>query len=201
MFQRASLYAKIGLTSLVMLWAALFCFVRKSDLLHYERILKEQETTNSLPTTAHQIREKVHKEIWFTQEDRSRLQYRIYSNTSLLTLEPADKKIHIVENLQKVRCWMQDKLYYAAATKQQPMQQVRYWEADHGVYRFNSHELLAQDVSLSLFRLPEHQLPRNYLPNNSFLQGLAKNVSFSITGKTPQFQATQFQATVNKPAL
>ncbi len=200
MFQAARYISIVIFLSLFALCIARFVWVRPSDVENYKKLLEESKahsTVRALPTAAHQIRTKVSKEVWFTQEDRSRLQYRIHSESSLLTLEPKEKKIHVVENLNMVRCWMQDKLYKAANTGEE-MQQLRFWEADHGLYRYTTQELLAQDVKISLFRLEGHTLPLNCDPNIAFLKGIANNVSFSITGKTPQFQANQFQATLTR---
>ncbi len=203
MFKRASRYGKLIFFSLLFVCIAQFIVVRKGDVLAYRKMVNEYEThstVRSLPNAVHQIRTKVNKEVWFTQEDNSRLQYRIHGESSLLTLEPIDKKIHVVENLNQVRCWMQDKLYLTT-NGNAPMQQTRFWEADHGVYRYTTQELIAQDVNISIFRLPGHNLPTTCDPRIAFLNGTANNVSFSITGKTPQFEANHFKATLTQAEL
>lgn len=203
MFKRASRVGKIIFALLLFGCVAQFCIVRKKDITTYKKLLQDYEThstVRSLPNAAHQIRTTVDKEIWFTQEDRTRLHYRIHGQSSLLTLEPIDKKIHIVENLNQVQCWMQDRLYVQTASNE-PMQQMRFWEADHGVYRYTTQQLLAQDVNISIFRLPGHALPYTCDPRIAFLNGIANNVSFSITGKTPQFEANQFKATLTQTEL
>lgn len=203
MFKRASRYGNLIFLFILTLCIAQFVIIRKDDVLAYKKMLQEyetQSTVRSLPNAAHQIRTTVSKEIWFTQEDRSRLHYRIHGESSLLTLEPVGKKIHVVENLNQVKCWMQDRLYLQANTNQ-PMQQMRFWEADHGVYRYTTQQLLAQDVNISIFRLPGHALPYTCDPRIAFLNGIANNVSFSMTGKTPQFEANQFKATLTQTEL
>lgn len=202
MFKRSALYVKVGFALLLVFSLFHVSVVRKSDLKKYARLLKKYETnatTRSLPTAAHQTRQQVSKEIWFTQEDKSRLQYRIFGKTSLLTLEPNGKKILVLENLHDLKCFMQDKLYFAA--QKQPMQQMRFWEADRGIYRYTNQQLVAEDVNISIFRLPDHALPKTCDPTVAFLNGIANNVSFSITGKTPQFKANQFKATLTKTEL
>lgn len=203
MFKRARQFGKIIFAFIFLACIAQFVIVRKGDVIMYKKMLQDYEThstVRSLPNAAHQIRTTVNKEIWFTQEDQTRLQYRIHGESSLLTLEPVGKKIHIVENLNQVRCWMQDRLYLQTASSQ-PMQQMRFWEADHGVYRYTTQDLIAQDVNISIFRLPGHTLPYTCDPRIAFLNGIANNVSFSITGKTPQFEATQFKATLTQTEL
>ena len=148
------------------------------------------------PFAADQKRLGVRKDIWFTQEDQSRLHFRIDSNSSTLTLLPQDDKVDMIENLEGVRCWMQDKLYMTATG---PMQQMRYFEAKTGTYQLTSQQFLAHAVHLSLFRLPGSVLPTLLNPKTAFLRGIADDVSFSVAGKSPQFQADRFRATL-KPS-
>ncbi|HEY5259527.1 MAG TPA: hypothetical protein VIJ46_02685, partial [Rhabdochlamydiaceae bacterium] len=61
-----------------------------------------------------------------------------------------------------------------------------------------SQEFLAHSVGLSLYRLPGHSLPLKTIHSTAFLKGIAKDVSFSISGKTPKFQATDFKASLNQ---
>jgi hypothetical protein len=88
---------------------------------------------------------------------------------------------------------MQDKLY---AEGDVVMQQMRFFEADQGVYQYSTGQFAANSVILSLFRVPGVQLPTTIDPSKAFLQGIAQDVSFSIAGKTTQFQAQKFKATL-----
>ncbi|NGX37773.1 MAG: hypothetical protein K1000chlam2_00935, partial [Chlamydiae bacterium] len=72
-------------------------------------------------------------------------------------------------------------------------------EAELGIYRQDSQEFIASGVTLSLVRLPGHALPEESVQeNDAFLRGIAHDVSFLFSGKTPQFQAQQFEATMVK---
>jgi hypothetical protein len=160
------------------------------------RLIKEQEeaaSKKSLATTTHQNRKGVVKEIYFSQEDNTRLHYRIESDSSSLTLKPDGRKLDLIEKLEKIKCWMQDKLYIAAPGPK-PMQQMRFLEAEDGIYRYASQQFLAQSVGLSLFRLPGHDLPDGLNREIPFMRGVAQDVSFSVSGKTPQFNALHFKA-------
>lgn len=185
---------------LLIVWGVCFCMIRQKDLLFYQNLMKEKAiaSSNNNPnySSTNQLRKGVRKDIWFAQDDDSRLQYRIESTTSTLTLLPVKNKFEIIETLGKVKCWTQDKLYYSG---EEPMQQARYLEASEGVYHYGSQQFNAQGVSLSLFRLPGHNLATQSLDlKKSFLSGLAKSVTFTVSGKTPQFQAEQFKATLTK---
>jgi hypothetical protein len=72
-----------------------------------------------------------------------------------------------------------------------------FFEAGEGTYQYTTQEFLAKSVALSLFRLPGHALPISLDINNAFLKGIAQDVSFSVSGKIPQFQAKRFQATLS----
>jgi len=108
-------------------------------------------------------------------------------------LLPIDDKMDIIENLQHIQCWMQDKLYAQGSA---PMQQMRFFEADQGLYQYSSQKFTANSVALSLFRIPGIQLPTTIDAKTAFLRGIAQDVSFSIAGKTTQFQAQRFKATL-----
>jgi hypothetical protein len=196
-FQQATLFSALGLGFVSLLVFTQLFYVRQSDKTSYQEFAAKAKTPEAKPsaTTSSQRREGVRKDIWFTQEDRSRLHYRIQSQASTLTLLPTDERLDIIENLEHIQCWMQDKLYVANGGA--PMQQMRFFEADAGTYQYTTQKLAAQAVSLSLFRLPGHTIPLTVDPNTSFLHGIAKDVSFSFAGSTTQFQAEQFRATLN----
>jgi hypothetical protein len=156
-----------------------------------QSLKKEQELAASRGTfsATSQKREGVRKEIWFSQDDHVRLHYRIESKGSLLTFIPKENKVDIIENLDKLKFWMQDKLYVNPE-----MQEMRFLEADHGIYKMTAQEFFAETVSVSLFRIPGVNLPEKIDPKTAFLRGVSENIFFSISGKTPQFEAENFKA-------
>ena len=91
---------------------------------------------------------------------------------------------------------MQDKIY----TDPQGgalYEQVRLLKAAEGLYKYSSQEFTAQSVDLSLYRLKGNQLPIQSINALPFLKGIAKNVSFSVSGKNSQFKAQEFKAELN----
>ena len=74
------------------------------------------------------------------------------------------------------------------------MQQVRFFVADEGIYRFSMQQFTAKSVELSLFRVPANSSFTNLDPKAAFMQGVARGVSFAIAGNTPKFQADHFKA-------
>jgi hypothetical protein len=180
---------------LALLWGFFLGHAQPSDYAAC-RLLKQQEqaaSNKSLATTSNQNRKGVVKEIYFTQEDNTRLHYRIESESSVLTLKPEGNRFDLIEKLEKIKCWMQDKLYYKTLGTD-PMQQVRFLEAGDGIYRYTSQQFLAQSVGLSLYRVQGHELPIALQKEVPFMRGIAQDASFSVSGKTPQFQAQHFKA-------
>ncbi len=199
MFKKITTISLLSFCSLALFWGIFFGHVRESDFATYRKQKEKQEdaTVKGLARTTNQNRQGVVKEIYFAQEDHSRLHYRIESDSSLLTLKPEGTRFDLIEKLEKMRCWMQDKLESPTA-QNGPMQQMRYLEAEDGIYRYTTQQFLAQSVGLSLYRIGGHDLPNNLSKHKPFLSGVAEDVSFAITGKTPQFQAQQFKASLNQ---
>lgn len=195
MFKRTIFFTTLCMAVLSLAWIFKLIYLSPADRLKCAQMLtagraiakasKDQQT--------HQNRSGVRKDLWLSQEDHTRLHYRIDSKNSLLTLLPIDDKLDIIENLQHIKCWMQDKLYAQGNTV---MQQMRFFEADQGIYQYSTQKFAASSVALSLFRIPGVQLPTSIDPSTAFLRGIAQDVSFSIAGKTSQFQAQRFKATL-----
>lgn len=198
LYTRATLISSLALCVLTIVWIVCFCMIREKDLHFYQNLMKEKAiaSTNISYSSTNQMRKGVRKDIWFAQDDDSRLQYRIESVASVLTLLPVKNKFEVIETLQNIKCWTQDKLYFNGQS-QTPMQQARYLEANEGIYHYGSQQFNAHGVTLSIFHLPGHKLSTQFLDSKkAFLSGLAKSVSFTVSGKTPQFQAEQFKASL-----
>lgn len=193
MFARKILFLTIIAAFGGFLWIGNLAFVRKGDLAAYKAMSrKTREVAKSREIEgASQKRRGVRKDIWLAQEAGNPLHTRIDSEASTLTLLPVNEKIDIIENLEKIRCWMQDRLFVNNGASSQ---QMRFFEADAGTYQYTTQQFLAKTVELSFFRLPGHDLAVRVNPEEAFLRGIASNVSFSVSGKSPKFQAERFQA-------
>lgn len=195
MFSKIIRLTTICFLILALAWIAHFCFLRPGDFALIKKLKEEKAiatSKNNFAATS-QKREGVRKEIWFSEENNMRLHYRIESASSLLTFSPKENKVDIVENLEKIKFWMQDKLDIATKT-----QQARFLEAEQGVYHMTSQEFAADTVQVSLFRLPGYSLPETFDPRSAFLRGISESVFFSISGKMPQFEAHNFKASLTK---
>ncbi len=198
MFRRATLFSFLLLGAIASIWGFSLVHVRFSDISWIKERINEEKKTSStqLFSTTQQQRKGVVKEIWFAQEDNSRLHYRIFSESSLLTIQPEGKSFDFIEKLEKIKCWMQDKLYTPSAGGSH-LQQIRFLAAEEGIYRYTSQEFLAQSVALSLYRMGGHDLPKEMGTTKPFLKGIAQDVSFAVSGKNPQFKAKHFNAELN----
>jgi hypothetical protein len=196
MYPKVTFYSFVMLGFFGVLWVFNMTFVRQKDIVAYTQFIESiQNIVSTKDTSAtYQKRKGLRKDMWLSQDNHSRLHYRIDSASSILTLIPTDNKVDVLENLQGVQGWVQERLYM---TGQTPMQQMRFFEAGEGTYQYTTQEFLAKSVALSLFRLPGHSLPLSFDINNAFLKGIAQDVSFSVSGKMPQFQAKRFQATLS----
>jgi hypothetical protein len=196
MFKKAIFTTTLFMTVLVFGWMFKLVYLSSYDKARYQAIVKQGKEIVKATRAQHteQHRGGVRKDLWLSQQDRTRLHYRIDSKSSILTLLPIDDKVDIIENLQQIQCWMQDKLYTQGSTV---MQQMRFFEADHGIYQYSSQRFAASTVALSLFRFPGTQLPTSVDPKTAFLRGIAQDVSFSVAGKATQFQAQRFKASLH----
>ncbi len=199
MFKKKILYSLSFILPLIGVWIYQTMILRGSDLARYKEMTQQKAIASSQPTSpTNQHRKQVRKDIWFSQNDCTRLHYQIASCGSVLSLSPIKNKFEIVETLQGVKCWMQDKLL-KDEMEESPTQQARLIEAKNGTYRHTTQEFIANGVQLSLFQLPGHSLPDGPIEREeAFLSGVAHNISFFFGGKTPQFQAEQFEATMVK---
>ncbi len=111
-------FAAIGLVffiSLASVWEFYHTTTSKENEQAYRRLVESAHPINSniksSPYTAHQQREGGQKNIFFMQE-ANRLQIQLTSQDSLLVLDNRENGLEIVEKMQKVKCWMQEELYY-----------------------------------------------------------------------------------------
>lgn len=197
MFKKKMILLLAVLTPAVAFWIYQIAVVKSADLENYNQRIRMREIASAkAPSQTDQHRKQVQKDIWFSQSDGSRLHYQIASTGSLLSLMPIGNKFDIVESLQGVKCWMQDKLSREEGAQ---IQQARLIEAQTGQYRYTTQEFKANSVLLSLFKIPGHILPVEPLESDEpFLSGIATDISVIFSGKTPQFQADNFEATVVK---
>ncbi|MFI5334646.1 MAG: hypothetical protein ACHQT8_05740, partial [Chlamydiales bacterium] len=120
MFHKMTVRSSLLFAATTLLGAAYTCIIHPSDIAAYKELVyslqKKSPTHKQISSHSHQTRQGVRKDIWFAQEDGTRLQTRIESRSYLLTLQPKGNRFEAVEELQKIRCWMQDRLYLSSTS-------------------------------------------------------------------------------------
>ncbi len=198
MFARTGRYATASLFLISILFFFYTCMIKKTDADAYTRKYNQKKNTSQSIQSCYQLREGVCKDIWLSEENKSRLHYRIKSDFSKLTLSPREEKVDIIESLYQIKGWIQEKLYQEGPAMRQ---QLRYFEADHGLYSYLPQTFVTENVSISLYRLQGIELPQICYPKDAFLKGVAREAFFTISGKNPIFQAKQFQASLTRAPL
>ncbi len=191
MFKKIITYAWVLFFVGGIVWV-LFLFVpRNSDVraCARARVAKKTAKSSSSCVATHQNRKGVTKELWLVQEGGERLHHRVRSVSSVLTLEPVDAHMELVERLQGVECWLQDRSGSSGG-------QLRVLKANEGVYSYRDLSFLAQSVSVSLFRFEDRDLPSTLTAFSPFLNGIAQEVSFSVSPSGPKFHAQRFKASL-----
>lgn len=151
----------------------------------------EQELLQS--KTGMQTRSFVQKDLWIAQSSSERLHDRIESKESLLLLRPHQETMEIIETLQDVRGWVQERKQGEGPLG---IQQVRYFTAQEGTYLYREQKFQAAHVQLSLYKLPE-SFPFAWIERRTpFLSGSAEEISFTLQEGAPRFQAYHFTASL-----
>lgn len=133
-----------------------------------------------------QLREGIQKDIWYT-ENKIRKHMKLCSERSKLTLLLESGKLNLLESLSDLDCWVQDQLYFDSMNN--PRQKVRHFTSESGTYSFPSHRFVTESVALDFSDEPGHDLPTNMEAFQPFIYGVAKQVSFDLSGKEPSFSA------------
>jgi len=176
------------------LWMTYLCYIKDGSLSEDERARLKQSLEDSSIATAQQTRKKVRKDIWITQKDHQRLQNRLDSERSFLTLKPKKGSLELVEELYNVECWSQEKFYTVSRA---PLYQMRVLKAKEGTYKYQTQTFEASDAAVSLYKIPGISLITNLQNHQAFLQGTAEEISFAVESGVPSFQAHQFKASLS----
>ena len=191
MLKQATFIGYVLIAIITLVWGSFFLRIRPIDKSKVLNLLEREMQSKTGFLSVSQKRLKVTKDIWFSQDDNSRLHHRIKSKSSLLVLKPHGEKLKLIEELNQIHCLMQERIYY---NNELPMQQVRLLKASSGEYHFSEKQLLSQGVSISIYKLNTHSLPQEILSTLPIFSGNAENISLTTSGKTPEFQAKGFMA-------
>jgi hypothetical protein len=193
---RKTFYTAISITLFFVVFFLLnFFHIKPSDFKEYERMQQKKNklsNNNSIKNhRSHQYRQNVQKDIYIVDDDQ-RMHFRIFSSNTNLFLNQKEK-IHIIETLNDLQCWMEDN-----SQKEIQHKQVKYFQAKTGSYTYPTHQFIANQVDMQFFLLKkDEKISSSINPKNSYLQGYANEVNFILSEKKPNFHAIGFQASFN----
>ncbi len=174
-------------------WLTSLCWKFSRREVHLQKI-----KTFAAATTGEQSRQQVRKDLWIVQSPSERIHDRIESEKSLLILQPKQNSIEVIEQLQGVQGWIEEK--NQGSTKTASLQ-LRHFVAKEGIYFYKNQNFKAFNVLLSLYKIQGDPLHWEQKLHTPFLQGTAEALNFSLQGGTQLFQATQFSASLQGDSL
>lgn len=192
----------IFLVGLVYLVLSLFTS-SVADVQEYHELMENTNPDTRYPSqtayTAMQKRLKMQKQIFFEQGSSSnRLEIRIYSASAELVFAHQSDTTSIVEKMHDVRCYIQEELYTVLQNEvPKPMQRMLYLEAANATYDYKNELFIVDEVSLSRFDLPGHQLVESIEGLDPTLSGRAQSAQFSLGGGQLNFKADHFKAIIH----
>jgi hypothetical protein len=83
----------------------------------------------------------------------------------------------------------------ATTTNLSPKQVMRYMEASEAQYHYSNDQFIADQVKLSRYVLPGHQLIESLKGQKALMSGIAKSVEFNLGDKGFSFKAQEFKGT------
>lgn len=199
-FKRTVLIALGGtfLLALAILWSIFQSDVKSQE--EYAALVGEAnpgKTAKAAPYTAQQHRKGVQKDLLFSRNGE-RLHLRLVSKDATMVLEHKPEGTFLLEQMQDVKCWMQEELLQVEG---KPTQLVRYLEADSATYSYKNDEVIATDVKVFRYTLPGHLLPISMANFKPSMKGHAEMVQFSMGGQDVQFKAQKLKASMEGGAL
>lgn len=214
-----SLLAFLG--TLAGVYLVLFSF-DSTDKGEYWKLMSKADPSHSeapsTPYTAKQQHRQAHKDIWYNQKEQ-RLHMSLRSADTELILDHHDNTTEVIEQMYDVKCCMQEELYYLLPDGREveyrtdgqlrlrngsdlvvdpkglkPMQTIRYLEAAEAAYHYNGDRFVAEQVRISQFIAPGHQLVHSVKGLKPIMSGIARSAEFSLVGNDLNFTAHQLKA-------
>lgn len=133
LYCRVSLFSPLftlGIVFLLVLLGIFFWYfghVTERDEKEYQQLMTDaessQSSTQSTPYTARQDRQGIQKDMFF-QRGANRLHIRLTADQAQLVLDHQDAHTYVVEHMQKVKCIMQEELYYLLSDGREALPQL-----------------------------------------------------------------------------
>jgi hypothetical protein len=180
MIYQVEKYAKYILAIFSLTFIVLLFCIKPEDSLLVKPVNNQQ--------VCHQKRTIGTKDLWIAQNGE-RLHHHLENLSSTLTIIPGKDGFEFIENMDHVRCWIQEKVFALP-----PHQKIRYFKSTNGMYFYKQHQLIVQDVVLAVYEQNGTELVKEIQPSLLLFKGKAKEASFNITGNKVDFFASHFEA-------
>jgi len=161
--------------------------VLKRPHLSFKEIENATKQEKSYPTK--QSRSGVQKDLWISDKG-IRLHHCMISPRSVLTAYPKGGNFKLVEEMQGMKCYLQENIEHG----EKIVQQIRFIESESGTYRYSDKHFDAHQVFLAFFQVPGDKLETHLDFNQAFLKGVAEEVSLSFAENSLNFHAEKFKA-------
>lgn len=223
MFRHLSFFVFLLFLAFFLLFSFFVFRVTKKDYLAYDKLVQSTRPEEAKLFTARQERSMVDKEISFSEKN-SRLRFRLRSKESELVLKDDGQSTEMVENMDAVVCYLQEELYYltkdgveivfdddgilkdreglsfdGSIDDLEPMQKLRYLEAQSGVYYYKENSFLASQVQMQRLVARGHELMDSLEGLEVTMKGVAQSVQFSLKGRSLNFKAEYLRAKFYSP--
>lgn len=187
--------ALIFILGLIYLYFSLW-IVTPANEIEYKDLMENTNTKveSSAKTSyvAKQLRINMQKQIFY-QEGSQRLEMQIFASKAELVFDHQDDTTSIVEEMQDVRCFIQEALF-VVQPKDHTMQRILYLEAVNARYDYKSERIIAEKVKLSRYVLPGSTLIVSIEGLVPTMAGEAESAEFDLAGGTLHFKASHFKA-------
>lgn len=168
------------------------------DYHFYQRLMSYSDADKQVQQNqaiAKQERVHVQKQLMFKQ-DCQRLQWRLESAHSEVFLSKNGNGMEFIEKLHGMTGTMQEKILNVAddeTASAGPFQLIRKIEAEDATYRYRNRQLLANQVRLTRYRIPETRWIQDLSSYHPYMEGQAQSIQM-ILSRQPAFKAQNFQA-------
>jgi hypothetical protein len=190
--------------------------VKPKDIRYYRKLMdvssNKKAPQNIDQSSSKQYSEKLSKEIWVSTKHQ-RQQILLVSEGADLDFIKHKDKIEVVENMTKVKIWVQEELFYVddngekikdeQAVSQHPMQQILILESNNASYYWKTRLIVAKKADITRFISPSHSLRESLLKKEDLImKGKAKLATLSFKDKKIAFNARHLKAKfMNKGSL
>lgn len=147
-------------------------------------------------------RNTVKKDLWVDKE-QGIFHYLLISGDSILHLnQNKQAKTHAEEEMNDITCYLQQKKYYVDAQGKEverdgeARQQVCILKIASGRYNYLQNNFLGDQVLISIYEFPGHELSPSLQGGRQLLDGICDNIKFSFEAKNPNLRTHNLKANI-----